>query len=107
MKTAFEKILINSHRAEIDSYVVKHPECFDEVIKLAIADKQPYSWRAASLLWTCMDKNDKRIRKYVEDMVHVLPSRKDNQKRELLKILEQMEIKEKFEGVLFNHCLNI
>jgi len=107
METAFEKILTNSHRPEMESYVVAHPESFEEAIKLAIADKQPYSWRAAWLLWSCMEKNDKRIRKYVKDIINILPTRKDNQKRELLKILEQMEIKEKDEVLLFNHCVTI
>jgi hypothetical protein len=107
METAFEKILTNSHRPEMELYVVAHPKSFEEAIKLAIADKQPYSWRAAWLLWNCMEKNDKRIRKYVKDIVNILPNRKDNQKRELLKILEQMEIKEEIEGLLFNHCVTI
>ena len=39
---------------------------FEEIIKLAIVDKQPYSWRAAWLLWSCMDKNDQRIHKYIK-----------------------------------------
>ena len=107
MKTAFERILTNSHRPTMESYVIVHPESFEEAIKLAIADKQPYSWRAAWLLWSCMVKNDKRIRKYVKEIINVLPKRNDNQKRELLKILEQMEINEKLEGLLFNHCVNI
>ena len=107
MQTAFEKILTNSHRPEMESYVIAHPGSFEEAIKLAIADKHPYSWRAAWLLWSCMEKNDKRIRKYIKDIVTILPYRKDNQKRELLKILEQMEIKNEFEGLLFNHCVAI
>lgn len=107
METAFEKILTNSHKPEMESYIIAHPESFEEAIKLAIADKQPYSWRAAWLLWSCMEKNDKRIRKHVNDIINVLPKRKDNQKKELLKILEQMQINEKLEGLLFNHCVNI
>ena len=107
METAFEQILTNSHRPEMESYIVAHPKSFKEAIKLAIADKQPYSWRAAWLLWSCMEKNDKRIRNYVKDIVHILPNRTDNQKRELLKILEQMEIKKEYEGLLFNHCVTI
>lgn len=107
METAFEKILTNSHRPTMEAYVASHPKSFEEAIKLAIADKQPYSWRAAWLLWSCIEKNDKRIRKHVKEIINVLPKRNDNQKRELLKILEQMEINEKLEGVLFNHCVNI
>ncbi len=107
METAFEKILTTSHRPAMESYIAAHPESFEEAVNLAIADKQPYSWRASWLLWSCMEKNDKRIRKHVKAIINVLPKRKDNQKRELLKILEQMDINEKLEGLLFNQCVNI
>jgi hypothetical protein len=107
METAFEKIVTHSHKPKIRSYVIAHPRVFEEAIKLAIADKQPYSWRSAWFLWSFMDKNDKRIQKYVKDIIDVLPNRKDNQQRELFKILEQMEIKEKFEGALFKHCVTV
>lgn len=89
------------------SHVSENPECFSELMDLTIADKQPYSWRAAWLVWSCMEKNDKRIRKYIIDMINVLPERNDSQQRELLKILEQMEIKEEFEGLLFDHCVTV
>ncbi len=105
--TALEKILTNSHKVGMIAYLINHPESFKELIKLTIADKQPYSWRAAWLLWSCIEENDKRIRKYVKDIINVLPIRQDNQKRELLKILGQMEIKEELEGSLFNHCVTI
>jgi hypothetical protein len=107
METEVEKILTNSHKAGMISYVSKNPECFGELMDLSIADKQPYSWRAAWLVWSLMEKNDKRIRKYVRDIIKVLQERKDNQQRELLKILEQMDIKEEFEGLLFDHCVTV
>ena len=69
---------------------------------LTIADKQPYSWRV--YVW---EKNDKRIRKYIKDMINVLPERNDGHQRELLKILERMEIKEEYEGLLFDHCVTV
>jgi hypothetical protein len=107
METAFEKILTNSYKAEMISYVAAHPKSFKEAIKLTMADKQPYSWRAAWLLWSCMKKNDQRILKHVKDLIKVLPNRKDNQQREILKILQQMEIKEEIEGLLFDQCVTI
>jgi hypothetical protein len=107
METAFEKILTGSHKAEMVSYMAANPESFREAMELAIADKQPYSWRAAWLIWSCMEKNDKRVRKYAKEIINILPNRKDNQKRELLKILENMEIEEVFEATLFDHCVNI
>lgn len=84
-----------------------HPEDFNEAIKLAIADKQPYSWRASWLLWSCLDKNDKRLRNYVKKIIDILPKRKDNQQRELLMILQRMEVKDKYEGQLFDECTKI
>jgi hypothetical protein len=88
-------------------YVSKNPECFGELMDLTIADKQPYSWRAAWLVWSCMEKNDVRIRKYIKQIINVLPESNDSQLRELLKILEQMEVEEEFEGLLFDHCVTV
>jgi len=107
METEVEKILTSCHKDGMISYVRKNPECFGELMDLSIADKHPYSWRAAWLVWSCMEKNDKRIRKYVKDIIKVLPERKDSQLRELLKILEQMEINEECEGLLFDHCVTV
>ena len=70
-----------------------HPEDFEEAIKLAVSDKQPYSWRAAWLLWSCMEENDQRIQGYVKNIIDTLTARNDDHQRELLIILHQMEIK--------------
>jgi len=107
METKFERLLISSHRPELEAYIVGHPESFKQAIELAIADKQPYSWRAGWLSWSCMEKNDERVRKYVKGIVDSLPKRNDNQQRELLKILEKMEIDEELEGLLFHNCVEI
>jgi len=37
METELEKILANSYRREMESYVAAHPESFEEAVKLAIA----------------------------------------------------------------------
>ena len=54
------------------SFMATHPEVFEEAIQLAISDKQPYSWRAAWLLWSIMDVNDPRIQGYINDMTGVI-----------------------------------
>ncbi|MCK9617614.1 MAG: hypothetical protein M0R21_07230 [Lentimicrobiaceae bacterium] len=107
MKTKLEHILTHSYKADMISYMKSHPEDFDELIKLAIADKQPYSWRAAWLLWSCMDKNDRRIHRYAEKIIDTLPTKCDNQLRELLIILQRMELNDDYEGKLFDICVNI
>jgi len=89
------------------SFMHANPEFFDEAINLAIADRQPYSWRAAWLLWSCLEENDKRFRKYIKKIVDSLKTKNDGHQRELLKILLQMELKEEYEGILFNLCMDI
>ena len=83
-----------------------HPEDFEEAIRLAMTDKQPYSWRAAWLLWSVMDKNDQRIKKHIGSIINFIPAKNDDQKRELFIILHQMELEEQYEGVLFDVCVD-
>jgi hypothetical protein len=107
METAFEYILTNSYKADLIFYMATHPEDFKEAIKLAVSDKQPYSWRAAWLLWSCMEENDRRMQGYIKDIMNALPTKGDDQQRELFKILQLMEIDEKYEGLLFNHSVTV
>ena len=107
IETKLEHLLTNSHKAEMIAYMESHPGDFTEIIKLAIADKQPYSWRASWLLWSCMDKNDKRLRSNIKKIIDILPKRKDNQQRELLMILQRMELNDEYEGQLFDTCTKI
>ena len=107
MGTTLENKLLNSYKDEMISFMHSHPEFFEEAIELAIADKQPYSWRAAWLLWSCMEGNDKRIQKYVKSIVDTLETKDDGHQRELLKILLNMDLSEKYESILFDHCMDI
>ncbi len=106
VETELEHILTHSYKSDMISYMKSHPEDFEEAINLAIADKHPYSWRAAWLLWSCMDKNDQRIRRHVGRIIDILPTKGDNQLRELLIILQQMELNDDCEGKLFDICVN-
>jgi hypothetical protein len=107
METELEWTLTNSYKADMISYLAAHPEDFEEAIKLAITDKQPYSWRAAWLLWSCMEENDQRIQGYLKRIINTISDKNDDQQRELLIILQKMEINEKLEGLLFNHCVTV
>ena len=107
METALEHILMSSYKDEMISFINTHPEVFKEAIELAISDKQPYSWRAAWLLWSCMEENDQRIQGYIKSIINTITTKNDGHQRELIKILLQMELKEKYEGILFNVCMDI
>jgi hypothetical protein len=107
METAFEYLLTHTYKTDLTVHMSSHPGDFAELLQLALANKQPYSWRAAWLLWSCMEKNDPRLRKHVGSMVAALAERPDNQIRELLMILQKMEIPERYQGRLFDQCINI
>lgn len=106
VETKLEHILTNSYKSDMISYMNTHPEDFEEAIKLAIADKHPYSWRAAWLLWSCMEKNDQRIHKYLGKIIDTLPTKSDDQLRELLIILQRMDLEDEYEGRVFDICVN-
>lgn len=105
--TKLEHILTNSYKSGMVSYLNSHPEDFEEAVELAIGDKQPYSWRAASLVWKCMEKNDQRIKGYLEKIIESIPTKRDGHARELLIILQQMELEEDQEGKVFDICMSI
>ena len=107
METELERILTNSYKADMISYLTSHPEAFKEAFKLAISDKQPYSWRAAWLLWSCMEKNDQRVQGHVKDLIDSIPTKNDNEQRELFLILQKMELNEELDGILFNICVSV
>lgn len=107
METALEKTLTSCYKDEMISFMAKHPEAFDEAIQLAVADKQPYSWRAAFVLWSVIQNNDVRIQKHIKRIVKTVKEKSDGHQRELLKILLMMELDEKYKGELFNICMNV
>ena len=107
METALEKTLTSCYKDEMISFMNAHPEYFDEVVELALSDKQPYSWRAAFVLWSVIEENDKRIKKHINKIVKAVKDKNDGHQRELLKILLMMQLDDKYEGILFDICMNV
>ena len=107
MESVLENKLMTSYKNEMISFLKSNPEYFEEAIQLAISDKQPYSWRAAFLLWGSIEENDKRIQKHIKSIVNCIQEKEDGHQRELLKILYKMKISEKYEGQIFNICMNL
>lgn len=107
MLTPLENKLLTSYKAEMNSFLISHPEYFEEAIQLAIGDKEKLCWRAAFVIFDCMDGNDKRIRKYLNKIIDVLPNKNNGHQRELIKIILKMKLNEEQEGTLFNICMNL
>jgi hypothetical protein len=102
MESAFEHLLTHSYKADLVSHLNSHPRDFVEAINLALSNKQPYSQKAAWLLWSCMKENDPRLRKYVRRIIEFLPGANDSQLRELLIVLGKLEINSNYQGKLFD-----
>ncbi len=107
MKSVLENILTTHYKEGMIEFLASHPEHFTEAIELAVSDKQPYSWRAAWLLWSCMKENDERIIPYIDQIINSILSKEDGHRRELIKILTVMELNEEQEGLLFNICMDL
>lgn len=107
METVLEYLLTNSYKADLIAYMDVHPEDLEEVIQLAFSNKQPYAWRAAWLLWSCMEENDQRIQGYINNIIDTLSTTNDNHQRELLLILQHLELSEEVEGQIFDVCVSI
>ncbi len=106
-ETSLEYALMHSHKNEMISFMKAHPEYFDESIELAIKDKQPYSWRAAWVLWSCITKNDPRVKKHIPKIIDSIIHKEDGHQRELIKILLEMDLNEEQEGYLFDICVSL
>ncbi|MFT4849928.1 MAG: hypothetical protein ACI83B_002476 [Sediminicola sp.] len=107
METELEYLLTHSHKAEMISVMNAHPEYYDEAIDLAVANKQPYSWRAAWLLWSIIDENDSRILKHILKILHNIKNKSNVHQRELIKILLEMHLDEEQNGYLYDLCVSI
>ena len=97
----------NLRKDKMVAFLKKNPNLFDETLKVSLCDKEPQSWRAAWLLKHYMSKNDERISPSINKILKAVPTKKDGHQRELLKILLEMELTEKQEGILFDKCICI
>lgn len=107
LETDLEHILTNYNKAAMISYISAHPDFFNELVEYAVTDKQPYSWRASWLLWSCMEENDQRLHGHINQLIDAIPSKKDEQQRELFIILQKMELNGESEGILFNISVSV
>lgn len=99
--------LTNEYKERMIAFLNDHPESFQEAIELAIIDDQPYSWRSAWLLWSCLDKFGTQCQVYTDAIIKSIPSKADGHQRELLKILFELPLNETQEGILYDLCINL
>jgi len=107
MESTFEYILLSAYKEQMIEYLETNPDEFDEALSLALSDRQPFAWRSAWLLSGCIQNNDKRVKPYLDDIIGVLPEKQYNQQRELLKVIDKMELEPEQEEAVYYHCIKL
>jgi hypothetical protein len=107
METPFEHLLTSSYKADLIRHLREHPESFEEALSLALEERPPYSWRAAWLLWSCMERNDARVLPRYGKIVRLARTAGENHQRELFKILQLLEPEAKHESALLDICMTV
>lgn len=108
MQKSLDDILTGRLRKnELVTYLKKHPELFDETVRISLGDENPQSWRAAWLIGHYMKDNDPHLLPHIDAILSCIKGKEDGHQRELLKILNRMKLNEDQEGRLFDACLSI
>jgi len=107
MNTPLVQILTTTRKATMIAYLKAHPEDFGEAVALSLDDHHPCSWRAAWLLWSCMEENDARLEPHIGKFIGSLSTAKDNRLRETLIILRRMDLDEAATCQLVDPCVLI
>jgi hypothetical protein len=80
---------------------------FTETLALSQQALHPVSWRAAWMLYHCMEAGDPRLQPKLQNLIQAIPGKPDGHQRELLRIIERLDYPEETEGVLFDLCMNL
>lgn len=107
MISDLRQVLLNLNKGGMITYIKNTPAVYPDLIKLALTDEPRYSWRAAWLLWSVMESNDKRIRKHLQKIAAILPERNESHQRELIIILQKMTLPDDITSQLFDYCITL
>lgn len=101
------KVLKTGRKEALSSYMASHPDDFQNILSIALADDISFAWRAAWLISSHTKKNDERIAPHIKSIINAIPGKKDGHQRELLRIIMRMELEEDVEGLLFDICISL
>jgi len=107
MNSQLKSKLLSFYKEEMVAFLKSQPKHFNEAIELAISDDQPFAWRSAFLLTSCIEDNDTRVKKYIKPILACIRTKNDGHQRELLKILYRMKLSDNEEGIVFDICIRL
>ena len=85
-----------------------NPADFEVLVKTALYNPDPKSWRAAYVVDLIHDKHPELLQPYLNEMILQLKKEKnDGKKRHFLKLISLNKPDEAFHGFLFDYCLNV
>lgn len=108
MEINFKNNLVqNFNKKELVLFVNKNTDNFTFAMKIALSEEQPYAWRAVWIINHATKNRDPRLTKYLNLIIKNLQEKQDGHQRELLKLVEKIEIEEENEGYIFDLCMTI
>ncbi|MEH0158330.1 hypothetical protein V6R21_30015 [Limibacter armeniacum] len=108
METSLTQLLAQRHtKEEMISFLKLYQDQFVDAIKVAVTDEQPLAWRATWLIGHCMNTNDSRVEPFKDKIIDTIPFRPDGHQRELLKLLQKIDLNEEQETKLLDICIAI
>lgn len=87
--------------------VKRNPILFEHMTYLAMKNISKLSWRSAWMIYHTMYDNDVRLQHKIPDLIEAIANKGEGHQRELLKIIERMNLNDESEGRLFNICAGI
>lgn len=88
-------------------YLQENPDQFEEMVSEIYNEDIEIAWRAAWITGHGLEKNDKRLIPHVDNLIELIPDKRDGLQREVLKLLMKMDLDDDQEGFLFDICMTI
>lgn len=107
MNLTIKDILTNYYKEQMIAFMHQYPHLFDEAVLTSFSDNQPYATKAAWLLWSCMEYDDERVKKYLYKYIENIENKPDSHQRELLKVLYNLDLDEENEVFIYDFCVKI
>lgn len=108
-----KKVLLREHPShhtqKLVNYIDKDPERFKQLIDIFFAGPYRVTQRASWALSCCVDKNPSLLLHHIKVIINVL-NEKDTPvavKRNIIRLLQFVEIPKKYYGVLVDRCFEL
>ena len=82
-------------------------EQFDYLMTTILSCEQPQAWRAGWMVNHNTKRNDPRLQPFLHNLIKALGTDDQSHQRELLRLIEKMELDEELEGEVFDKCVSI